>query len=129
MVAPTTLEDLIGIEHCKLGFYQELQRKVEELKHSNHELEKKRQEFKGLLDAITDLMVVLSEDLHRITSYNVCYTKLLRPFLSRDDLWNTFAERFRRDRWQGAIGLKVGCRETQSQAAVFRQLFKNDIVV
>jgi len=69
MPSPTTLEDLIGIEHCKLGFYQDLQRKVEELKHSNQELEKKRQEFKGLLDAITDMMVVLSEDL-RIQSVN-----------------------------------------------------------
>ena len=28
----TTLEDLVGIEHCKLGFYQELQQKVEQLK-------------------------------------------------------------------------------------------------
>ncbi|MCK9294320.1 MAG: ATP-binding protein [Desulfobulbaceae bacterium] len=74
MSAPTTLDDLIGIEHCKLGFYQELQRKVEELKHSNRELEKKRQEFKGLLDAITDLMVVLSEDL-RIQSVNHVFTE------------------------------------------------------
>ncbi|MBU1137751.1 MAG: PAS domain-containing protein [Proteobacteria bacterium] len=59
----TTLEDLVGIEHHKLGFYQELQRKVEELKNSNQELEKKRKEIQALLDGITDLMVVLSEDL------------------------------------------------------------------
>ena len=26
----TTLADLVGIEHCKLGFYQELQQKVEQ---------------------------------------------------------------------------------------------------
>jgi len=58
-----SLEDLVGIEHCKLGFYQELQRKVEQLKNSNHELEKKRQEIQALLDGITDLMMVLSEDL------------------------------------------------------------------
>lgn len=32
MATQTTLDDLIGIEHCKLGFYQDLQRKVEELK-------------------------------------------------------------------------------------------------
>ena len=59
----TTLEDLVGIEHCKLGFYQELQQKVELLKGSNLELEKKRKEIQALLDGITDLMVVLSENL------------------------------------------------------------------
>ncbi|MFO7603594.1 MAG: ATP-binding protein [Gammaproteobacteria bacterium] len=59
----TTLEDLIGIEHSKLGFYQELQQKVEQLKTSNLELEKKRKEIQAVLDGITDLMVVLSEDL------------------------------------------------------------------
>ena len=59
----TTLADLVGIEHCKLGFYQELQQKVEQLKGSNLELEKKRKEIQALLDGITDLMVVLSEDL------------------------------------------------------------------
>lgn len=59
----TTLQDLIGIEHCKLGFYQELQQKVEQLKKSNLKLEEKRKEIQALLDGITDLMVVLSEDL------------------------------------------------------------------
>jgi len=59
----TTLEDLVGIEHCKLGFYQDLQQKVEQLKSSNLELEKKRKEIQALLDGITDLMVVLDEDL------------------------------------------------------------------
>lgn len=59
----TTLEDLVGIEHCKLGFYQDLQQKVEQLRGSNLELEKKRKEIQALLDGITDLMVVLGEDL------------------------------------------------------------------
>lgn len=59
----TTLDDLVGIEHCKLGFYQELQQKVEQLKTSNQELEKKRKEIQAVLDGITDLMLVLSEDL------------------------------------------------------------------
>jgi hypothetical protein len=63
MKSSPTLEDLVGIEHCKLGFYQELQRKVAQLKTSNQELEKKRKEIQALLDGITDLMVVLSEDL------------------------------------------------------------------
>ncbi len=59
----TTLDDLVGIEHCKLGFYQELQQKVQQLKASNQELEKKRREVQAVLDGITDLMAVLSEDL------------------------------------------------------------------
>ena len=60
---PTTLEDLIGIEHSKLGFYQELQQKIALLKKSNLQLEEKRKENQALLDGITDLMMVLSEDL------------------------------------------------------------------
>jgi two-component system NtrC family sensor kinase len=60
---PTTLEDLVGIEHGKLGFYQELQQKVEQLKVTNQKLEKKRKEIQAVLDGITDLMLVLSEDL------------------------------------------------------------------
>lgn len=63
MKSITSLDDLIGIEHCKLGFYQELQQKVEQLKNSNEELEKKRKEIQAVLDGITDLMLVLSDDL------------------------------------------------------------------
>lgn len=63
MKSITSLDDLIGIEHCKLGFYQELQQKVEQLKESNAELEKKRKEMQAVLDGITDLMLVLSDDL------------------------------------------------------------------
>ncbi len=65
----TSLDDLIGIKHCKLGFYQDLQRKVEELKSSNIELESQRKENQAILDAITDLMVVLTDDL-RIRTVN-----------------------------------------------------------
>lgn len=63
MKTSTTLQDLIGIEHCKLGFYQDLQQKVEQLKNSNRELEKKRREIQAVLDGITDLMLVISEDM------------------------------------------------------------------
>lgn len=63
MQGTTTLEDLIGIEHCKIGFYQELQSKLALLHESNLELESKRKEIQALLDGITDLMAVLSENL------------------------------------------------------------------
>ncbi|PHR24484.1 MAG: PAS domain-containing sensor histidine kinase [Desulfotalea sp.] len=74
MKSIASLEDLIGIEHCKVGFYQDLQQKVEQLKTSNDELEKKRQEIEAVLDGITDLMLVLSDDL-KIQQVNHVFTK------------------------------------------------------
>lgn len=73
MKSLTSLTDLIGIEHCKLGFYQELQQKVEQLKTSNEKLEKKRKEIQAVLDGITDLMLVLSDDL-KIQRVNHVFT-------------------------------------------------------
>jgi len=61
--SPPSVEDLIGIEHCKLGFYQELRQKLEELQVSNLESEQRRREIAAILDGITDIMMVLSEDL------------------------------------------------------------------
>lgn len=65
----TTLSDLIGIEHSKLGFFQELQQTVIELQQSNRELEEQRREIAAIIDGITDVMMVLSEDL-KILSVN-----------------------------------------------------------
>jgi hypothetical protein len=77
MTRVTTLRDLIGIEDIKLGFFQEVQAKVEELKRSNRELELKQQEIQAILDGIVDVMVVLSEDL-RITSVNHVFRSTFR---------------------------------------------------
>jgi len=74
MKSIASLEDLVGIEHCKLGFYQDLQQKVEQLKTSNDKLEKKRQEIQAVLDGITDLMLVLSDDL-KIQRVNHVFTE------------------------------------------------------
>ena len=63
MKSNPTVEDLIGIEHCKLGFYQELRQKLEELQEANLESEERRREVAAILDGITDIMMVLSEDL------------------------------------------------------------------
>ena len=71
----TTLKDLIGIEDVKLGFFQEAQAKMEELKASNRKLEEKRQEVEAILDAIVDVLIVLSDDL-RILSVNNVYHQL-----------------------------------------------------
>lgn len=67
----TSVEDLCGIEHSKLGFFQELRQKVEELKSSHKRSEDQRREISALLDAITDVMMVLSEDLHIISVNHV----------------------------------------------------------
>jgi signal transduction histidine kinase len=72
----TSLEDLIGIEHSKLGFFQELRHKLEEIKRSNQELEDQRREILAILDGITDLMMVLSEDL-RIISVNHVFREMI----------------------------------------------------
>ena len=72
---PTTLDDLIGIEHSKLGFYRELRQKVEELQVAHQESELRRQEIAAILDGITDIMMVLSKDL-RIISVNHVFHEL-----------------------------------------------------
>jgi len=72
---PTSLADLIGIEHSKLGFFQELQHTIEELKAANKESESQRREIAAILDGITDIMMVLSEDL-RIIPVNTEFEKM-----------------------------------------------------
>ncbi len=64
-----TLEDLIGIEYAKLGFFKELQEKVAELQTSNMKLEANQRHIQGILNGITDVMVILSLD-RRISSVN-----------------------------------------------------------
>jgi len=64
-----SLEDLIGIEHGKLGFFQELRQTIEALKDANTQSEQRRREIAAILDGITDIMMVLTPDL-RIISVN-----------------------------------------------------------
>jgi len=71
-----SVEDLIGIEHCKLGFYQELRQKIAELQDASLESEARRREIAAILDGITDIMMVLSEDL-RIMSVNHVFEEVL----------------------------------------------------
>ena len=75
MLQVPCLEDLIGIEHSKLDFYQELRQKVEELQEAHQESELRRQEIAAILDGITDIMMVLSKDL-RIISVNHVFHEL-----------------------------------------------------
>jgi len=74
-MTPTDLNDLIGIEYSKLDFFQELQHTIHELKEANKESENQRREISAILDGITDVMMVLSEDL-RIISVNHVFQEL-----------------------------------------------------
>ncbi len=74
MKKPTNLADLVGLEHTKLGFFKEVQVKIEELRRSNTELERKRREIQAILDGITDVMAVVSLD-YRIVSVNQVFFK------------------------------------------------------
>ena len=68
----TTLEDLIGIEYAKLGFFREVQEKIAELQSSNLELEGKRAQIQAILDGISDVIAVLGLD-RKILSVNKIY--------------------------------------------------------
>ncbi|CCO22732.1 two-component system sensor histidine kinase NtrB [Maridesulfovibrio hydrothermalis] len=69
------LHDLIGIEHHKLNFFQELQQNIAELKDINRESEDQRCEIAAILDGITDVMMVLSENME-IISVNHVFERL-----------------------------------------------------
>ncbi len=65
------LSDLIGIEHSKLGYFQELRQTIEELRAANKETQNRSREIAAILDGITDVMMVLSDDLQIISVNNV----------------------------------------------------------
>ena len=69
MKSKPTLDDLIGVEYSKLGFYKELQQKIAELEVSNFELARRQRQIQAILDGISDVMVVLSLDF-QIVSVN-----------------------------------------------------------
>jgi len=70
MKKETKLEDLIGFSHTKLGFFGEVQAKIQELQISNRKLEKKRLENQAILDSITDVIMMVSLSDFRILSVN-----------------------------------------------------------
>jgi len=70
-----TLDDLIGVEFTRLGFYKELQQKIAELEVSNFELARRQRHIQAILDGISDVMVVLSLDF-QIVSVNHEFEKV-----------------------------------------------------
>ncbi|NDY55433.1 PAS domain-containing protein [Desulfovibrio sulfodismutans] len=69
MPHPTSLDEIIGIESIKLGFFKEVQQTISELRASNIELEQKRQDIQAILNGIPDVMAVLTLD-YEILSVN-----------------------------------------------------------
>ena len=69
MRAKTELNDLIGFEYTKLGFFREVQEKIAELEESNAALRVKRQEIQNILDGVTDILALVTPD-RKIQSVN-----------------------------------------------------------
>lgn len=64
----SSIEDILGIDQTKLGFFQEWQRKLMELRRAHAESERQRQVTATILDSIPDLMMVLDEDMRIVTA-------------------------------------------------------------
>ena len=93
MKRETTIEDLVGLGHTKLGFFKEVQVKIGELRAFNLELEAKRQEIQSILDGITDIVADVSLDF-RIRTVNQSFFKLFPIATPRDTLcYRTFRNR------------------------------------
>lgn len=73
MNSKTSLEDLIGLGHTKLGFFKEVQIKIAELRESNLKLEQKRQQIQAILDGIADIMAVISPDFRLLSVNHIFY--------------------------------------------------------
>lgn len=75
VVHSPSINDILGIEQTKLGFFQEWQRKLKELQAAHDESERQRQVNAAILDSITDVMMVLDDNL-RILSANKAVEEL-----------------------------------------------------
>jgi PAS domain S-box-containing protein len=64
-----SIDDILGIGHTKLGFFQEWQLNLRALKNAHHESERQRMANSAILEGITDIMMVLDENM-RILSVN-----------------------------------------------------------
>ena len=64
----TTLEDIIGLESTKLGFFGEVKNKIVELQAANLKLEQKKRQLQAILDGISDVMVIISLDFTIIST-------------------------------------------------------------
>ena len=74
-MCPPTIDDILGIEQTKLGYFQAWQEKLRELRGAHQESERQSKANAAILDGITDLMMVLDEQL-RILTVNKVFEEL-----------------------------------------------------
>lgn len=60
MNKPTTLEDIIGLEYTKLGFFGEVKKNMAKVQATNRQLERKQRKLQAIFDGISDVMVIIS---------------------------------------------------------------------
>ncbi len=73
MPRPMSIDDIIGIESIKLGFFKQAQKTILELQTSNMELEQKRQDVQAILNGIPDVMAVISLEYELLTVNNAFF--------------------------------------------------------
>lgn len=74
MNKPTTLEDIIGLEYTKLGFFGEVKKNMAKLQATNRQLERKQRKLEAIFDGISDVMVILSSNFTIISVNELFFT-------------------------------------------------------
>jgi len=77
MNKPTTLEDIIGLEYTKLGFFGEVKKNMAKLQATNQQLERKQRKLEAIFGGISDVMVILSNNF-TIISVNALFFKFFK---------------------------------------------------
>ncbi len=89
----SSLEDIIGIEHSKLGFYQELQQHIIKLKETNRKLDERQNEIEALLNGLTDMMLVLTKELTILRTNHVFRNFFADKKITGTNCYQLLAER------------------------------------
>ncbi|SMD08118.1 PAS fold-containing protein [Desulfocicer vacuolatum DSM 3385] len=74
MNKPTTLEDIIGLEYTKLGFFGEVKKNMAKLQATNRKLERKQRKLEAIFGGISDVMVILSANFTIISTNDLFST-------------------------------------------------------
>ena len=75
MKKDTTLEDIIGLEYTKLGFFGEVKKNMAKLEASNIKLARKQRKLEAVFEGISDVMIILSTNFI-ILSVNRLFTDM-----------------------------------------------------
>lgn len=73
-----TLEDIVGLEYTKLGFFGEVKKKMAQLQAINHALERKQRKLEAIIDGISDVMAIISTNF-TIISVNRLFFNFFGP--------------------------------------------------